>query len=135
MEITDEFRFGRFVQNEIEMMIDSIYGILQQSDVELRIATGEALSVSHDPKITRSNIMLFIQVMYEICREYNGEEWDGFEIDDEIVMALEDLAAGVAVGGGSVKESAKKERKAQRTSFRHILVNDPFSNIFPTVYF
>ena len=60
--------------------------------------------------------------MYEICREYNGEEWDGFEIDDEIVMALEDLAAGVAVGGGSVKESAKKERKAQRTSFRHILV-------------
>ena len=46
MEITNEFRFGRFVQNEIEMMIDSIYGILQQSDVELRIATGEALSVS-----------------------------------------------------------------------------------------
>ena len=73
--------------------------------------------------------------MYEICREYNGEEWDGFEIDDEIVMALEDLAAGVAVGGGSVKESAKKERKAQRTSFRHILVNDLFSNIFPTIYF
>ena len=65
--------------------------------------------------------------MYEICREYNGEEWDGFEIDDEIVMALEDLAAGVAVGGGSVKESAKKERKAQRTSFRHILV---FSKYF-----
>ena len=64
----------------------------------------------------------FVQVIYEICREYNGEEWDGFEIDDEIVMALEDLAAGVAVGGGSVKESAKKERKAQRTSFRHILV-------------
>ena len=29
------------------MMIDSIYGILQQTDVELRIATGEALSVSH----------------------------------------------------------------------------------------
>ena len=43
----NDFRFGRFVQNEIEMMIDSIYGILQQSDVELRIATGEALSVSH----------------------------------------------------------------------------------------
>ena len=29
-------------------MIDSIYGILQQTDVELRIATGEALSVSFD---------------------------------------------------------------------------------------
>ena len=43
---TKDFRFGRFVQNEIEMMIDSIYGILQQTDVELRIATGEALSVS-----------------------------------------------------------------------------------------
>ena len=45
---TNDFRFGRFVQNEIEMMIDSIYGILQQTDVELRIATGEALSVSFD---------------------------------------------------------------------------------------
>jgi len=96
--------FGRFVQNEIEMMIDSIFGILQQTDVELRIATGEALSV-----------------IYEICREYNGEEWEGFEIDEEIILALEDLASGVAVGGGSVKDTAKKERKAQRTSFRHIL--------------
>ena len=47
MKIKNDFRFGRFVQNEIEMMIDSIFGILQQSDVELRIATGEALSVSH----------------------------------------------------------------------------------------
>lgn len=69
--------------------------------------------------------------MYEICREYNGEEWDGFEIDDEIVMALEDLAAGVAVGGGSVKESAKKERKAQRTSFRHILVFSKYFYFIP----
>ena len=69
--------------------------------------------------------------MYEICREYNGEEWEGFEIDDEIVMALEDLAAGVAVGGGSVKESAKKERKAQRTSFRHILVKWSIFGFFP----
>ena len=73
--------------------------------------------------------------MYEICREYNGEEWDGFEIDDEIVMALEDLAAGVAVGGGSVKESAKKERKAQRTSFRHILVNDLFRIDYSRIFF
>lgn len=96
--------FGRFIQNEIDTMIDCLPGILQQSDVEIRIATGEALSV-----------------MYELSREYHGEEWESFENDSEILDALEDLAAGVAVGGGSVKESAKKERKAQRTSFRHIL--------------
>ena len=64
MEITNEFRFGRFVQNEIEMMIDSIYGILQQSDVELRIATGEALSVSHMIRKLPGRILLCIYSGY-----------------------------------------------------------------------
>ena len=73
--------------------------------------------------------------MYEVMRDYDSE-WDGFDNHEIIVESLMDLASGVAVGGGSVKDTAKKvlysvvqiqlqlsiqERKAQRTSFRHIL--------------
>ena len=61
--------------------------------------------------------------MYEIMRDYDGADWVGFENDDIIIASLEDLASGVAVGGGSVKENTKKERKAQRSSFRAILVS------------
>ena len=61
--------------------------------------------------------------MYEIMRDYDGADWVGFENDDIIIESLEDLASGVAVGGGSVKENTKKERKAQRSSFRAILVS------------
>ena len=46
------------------MMIDSIYGILQQSDVELRIATGEALSVSHMIRKLPGRILLCIYSGY-----------------------------------------------------------------------
>jgi len=96
--------FSRFVRNEMEILAPKIDGILQQSDVELRIAAGEAISI-----------------MYEIMRDYDGADWVGFENDDIIIDSLEDLASGVAVGGGSVKENTKKERKAQRSSFRAIL--------------
>jgi len=97
--------FSRFIRSETELMSSEIDGILQQSDVELRIAAGEAISI-----------------MYEIMRDYDGvDEFTGFDNHEIIVESLSDLAAGVAVGGGSVKDTAKKERKAQRSSFRHIL--------------
>jgi len=101
--------FSRFIKTEIELVFERMSGILQQSDVELRIATGEALSV-----------------IYEICRDSNWEDLDCFENENEIIYALQDLATGVSVGGGSVKEVTKKERKQQRFSFRQILeyIND-----------
>ena len=41
--------------------------------------------------------------MYEIMRDYDGvDEFAGFDNHDIIVESLIDLAAGVAVGGGSV---------------------------------
>ena len=47
--------------------------------------------------------------MYEIMRDYDGvDEFAGFDNHDIIVESLIDLAAGVAVGGGSVKDTAKK---------------------------
>lgn len=95
--------FMRFIRAELDFLAPKIEGILQQGDVELRIAAGEAISI-----------------MYEVMRDYESE-WDGFDNHEIIVESLMDLASGVAVGGGSVKDTAKKERKAQRTSFRHIL--------------
>lgn len=97
--------FSRFVKSEIDFVFDKMSGILQQTDVDLRISTGEALSV-----------------IYEICRYMSWvDDLSGFEQEEDIIYALEDLASGVAVGGGSVKETTKKERKQQRFSFRQIL--------------
>ena len=45
--------------------------------------------------------------MYEVMRYYESE-WDGFDNHEIIVESLMDLASGVAVGGGSVKDTAKK---------------------------
>ena len=45
--------------------------------------------------------------MYEVMRDYDSE-WDGFDNHEIIVESLMDLASGVAVGGGSVKDTAKK---------------------------
>ena len=42
-------------------------------------------------------------------RDYDGvDEFTGFDNHEIIVESLSDLAAGVAVGGGSVKDTAKK---------------------------
>ena len=45
--------------------------------------------------------------MFEVMRDYDSE-WDGFDNHEIIVESLMDLASGVAVGGGSVKDTAKK---------------------------
>ena len=88
-------------------MASEIDGILQQTDVELRIAAGEAISVRLFKLETSFKLME--KIMYEIMRDYDGvDEFAGFDNHDIIVESLIDLAAGVAVGGGSVKDTAKK---------------------------
>jgi len=93
--------FGRFVDEEIDSVIEGLPSILEQDNVDIRIATGEALAIC-----------------YELARNYRGENWEGFDDEDEILYALEDLAKGLAVGGGSVKSKSKNERKAQKHSFK-----------------
>lgn len=57
-----------------------------------------------------------------MSREFRGDEWEGFDIEEDLLEALNDLAQGVAVGGGSVKSTSKKERKEQRCSFKQLRV-------------
>ena len=69
--------FGRFVDEEIDSVIEGLPSILEQDNVDIRIATGEALAIC-----------------YELARNYRGENWEGFDDEDEILYALEDLAKG-----------------------------------------
>ena len=128
-----QLSFGRFVDEEIDSVIEGLPSILEQDNVDIRIATGEALAIC-----------------YELARNYRGENWEGFDDEDEILYALEDLAkgflyfiifnmeifltlinkryfllkmvVGLAVGGGSVKSKSKNERKAQKHSFKSYVV-------------
>lgn len=95
--------FGRFIADEIDSVIDDLPGIFSQPNVDLRIAAGELLAV-----------------IYEMSRDFRGDEWEGFDIEEDLLEALNDLAQGVAVGGGSVKATSKKERKEQRCSFKQL---------------
>ena len=55
---------------------------MEQDNVDIRIATGEALALC-----------------YELARNYRGENWEGFDDEDEILYALEDLAKGNLYSG------------------------------------
>jgi len=68
-----------------------------------------------------------------MSREYRGDTWEGFDIEEEILDALKDLAQGVAVGGGSVKATNKKDRKGQRCTFKQLRVSRNY-NIKPKIY-
>ena len=72
-----QLSFGRFVDEEIDSVIEGLPSILEQDNVDIRIATGEALAIC-----------------YELARNYRGENWEGFDDEDEILYALEDLAKG-----------------------------------------
>jgi len=95
--------FCRFVKEEIDCVISSLPSLFLQPSVELRIATGEALGI-----------------VYEVSRLHNGDDWNGFDEQQQIIEALDFLVQGVAVGGGSVKSTAKNERKAQRYSLKQV---------------
>ena len=72
-----QLSFGRFVDEEIDSVIEGLPSILEQDNVDIRIATGEALAIC-----------------YELARNYRGENWEGFDDEDEVLYALEDLAKG-----------------------------------------
>lgn len=71
-------------------------GLLQSSDVDMRISTGETLAV-----------------LYEISREFD----ESFELSqhDDLIDTLNQLATD------SAKFRAKKDRRVQRSSFRDVL--------------
>lgn len=73
-----------------------LFGLLQSSDVDMRIAAGETLAV-----------------IYEICREVD----ENFEMDlhESLIDQLTELATD------SAKFRAKKDRRIQRSSFRDVL--------------
>ena len=72
-------------------------------------------------------------------RDYDSE-WDGFDNHEIIVESLMDLASGVAVGGGSVKDTAKKvyyfdsPNSASAVKFRNEKPNVPHFVIFLTLF-
>lgn len=73
-----------------------IFGLLQSTDVEMRIAAGETLAV-----------------IYEICRQV--DESFEMELHDLLIDQLTQLATD------SAKFRAKKDRRLQRSSFRDVL--------------
>ena len=72
-----------------------------------------------------------------MSREYRGDTWEGFDMEEELLLALNHLAQGTGAGGGSVKATNKKDRKGQRCSFKQLRVSlyiFPLS-IFSSIYF